>query len=196
MQTFGAPEKPKRLVAVGKNTQRNQHSPGKSSTPVRMMEREKFGGGKKMETAHDKKAHPSSTALLLLFGHVWPVMEPAHWHLLMFSLQIQAKDEKSFAGSSCVLTRSQMHRNAEAISKVLKVKRWNLPNVNPSQSPDLSMVELCSTKGRESRQPAPDENGWKSITGGARFYYHNKTKRTTDIAMILIAKQMKRSHSR
>lgn len=53
-----------------------------------------------MATAHDKKkCHLSNAVCLLLFGHVWVVVELPHWHLLMCSLLMQAKDKRSLQDS-------------------------------------------------------------------------------------------------
>lgn len=53
-----------------------------------------------MATAHDKKkSHLSNAVCLLLLGHVWVVVELPHWHLLMCSLLMQAKDKRSLQDS-------------------------------------------------------------------------------------------------
>lgn len=90
-----------------------------------------------MATAHDKKkSHLSNAVCLLLLGHVWVVVELPHWHLLMCSLLMQAKDLYRIVLS----TRAQ--------SKVPQLIKQHFSNqkslqgqeVNPSQQLDLSPI--------------------------------------------------------
>lgn len=63
--------KTEELDGVGKNTQRNQHRPGKSSTPVRMIESEKFRGKKWQQLMTTTK---KSSIKRCMFAIAWACM--------------------------------------------------------------------------------------------------------------------------